>query len=245
MKKILMFILCVFILAGCIKGDTKTDEAIETFDSLRMINDIKEFNEDEKSKDLYRAFTLIPIKVDEKDKEVDVFLYMRNGDFSCKDGIFNEESGSSMPIKLIYEKNDSDYKLSNIIYPKDGSDNYSSIKEMAGNDKDAIKKVMDLDGKVTRNMNDDLCEDLLREAKERGLEDFTHNLEDVPGYERDVIYIKSGPNHIEGTVEIAKKYDYLKAKENKEELNWPHCRGVVYNEKTKIAINTIIDYFGE
>ncbi len=90
---------------------------------------------------------------------------------------------------------------------------------------------------------DRLMEELFYKAQESGLKDFTHKLEEIPGYEKDVVYIENGPNHYPGTIEIAKKKDYEEAKKKVGTENWPHCDGILYHEKTGIAVKWTVDYF--
>ena len=127
------------------------------------------------------------------------------------------------------------------IEAEDGSKNGPSIEKMARGDKMTFDNL--LLANINKEIYDSLMEDLFYVAKEKGLKDFTHKLEEIPGYEKDVVYIEKGPRHLEGTVEIAKKKDYEEAKKKVGKENWTYCEGVVYHKDTGIAVKTIIDYF--
>lgn len=166
---------------------------------------------------------------------------IKNSNFSFKDGIFKEESGYVLPVELQYTLNeDKNFAFDKKIEAEDGANYGPSLKKMARDDQ-AIFDVF-LDDRSGKDY-DKLMEDLLYVAEEKGLDNFTHKLEEIPGYEKDVIYIKDGPNHIPGTIEIAKKKDYEEAKNSVGKVNWSYCEGVVYHEKTGIAVKSVIDYF--
>lgn len=166
---------------------------------------------------------------------------IKNSNFSFKDGIFKEESGYTTPVEIRYVlDNNKNFAFDEKIEAMDGAGYGPSIKKMARDDQ-AIFDVF-LDDRSGKDY-DKLMEDLLYVAEEKGLDNFTHKLEEIPGYEKDVIYIEDGPNHIPGTIEIAKKKDYEEAKNSVGKVNWSYCEGVVYHEKTGIAVKTVIDYF--
>lgn len=166
---------------------------------------------------------------------------IKNSNFSFKDGIFKEESGYTTPVEIRYVlDNNKNFAFDEKIEAMDGAGYGPSIKKMARDDQ-AIYDVF-LDDRSGKDY-DKLMEDLLYVAEEKGLDNFTHKLEEIPGYEKDVIYIKDGPNHIPGTIEIAKKKDYEEAKNSVGKVNWSYCEGIVYHEKTGIAVKGIIDYF--
>ena len=165
-----------------------------------------------------------------------------NQNYSYKNGIFNSESGYTSPIELRYVLDqDENFVFDEKIEAMDGAGYGPSIKKMARGDDDISGKLM-FAGEVKENY-DSLMEELFYKAQENGLKDFTHKLEDIPGYEKDVVYIEKGPNHIPGTIEIAKKKDYDEAKEKVGKENWTYCEGVVYHKATGIAVKGIIDYF--
>ena len=167
---------------------------------------------------------------------------VKNANYSYQDGIFNEESGYLIPMEFQYVLNeDKNFVFDKKIEAEDGSHYGPSIEKMARGDK------MTFDNLLLTNINkeiyDSLMEDLFYVAKEKGLKDFTHKLEEIPGYEKDVVYIEKGPRHLDGTVEIVKKKDYEEAKKKVGKENWTYCEGVVYHKDTGIAVKTIIDYF--
>ncbi len=165
-----------------------------------------------------------------------------NQNYSYKNGIFNQESGYTSPMELRYVLNqDKNFVFDEKIEAMDGAGYGPSIKKMARNDDDIYNKLMFSDRR--KDHYDKLMEDLLYVAQEKGLGSYTYKLEDIPGYEKDVVYIEKGPNHIPGTIEIVKKKDYEDAKKNLGKENWTYCEGVVYHKATGIAVKGIIDYF--
>lgn len=113
---------------------------------------------------------------------------------------------------------------------------------MARNDEELAQKL--LDSQVSHNeIHDRVMAELSYKAEIAGLKNFEHTLQNVPGYENDVVYIENDPNQPENTVEIAKKKDYEKAKATVGKVNWPYCYGILYDRKTGISVNSIVDYF--
>ncbi|MEF3318066.1 hypothetical protein [Peptoniphilus grossensis] len=172
-----------------------------------------------------------------------IFLaIVTNENYSYKNGIFNDESGYTTPMELRYVlDHDKNFVFDEKIEAMDGAGYGPSIEKMARGDDDISGKLMFSDRR--KEHYDRLMEELFYKAQESGLKDFTHKLEEIPGYEKDVVYIEKGPNHYPGTIEIAKKKDYEEAKKKVGTENWPHCDGVLYHEKTGIAVKWTVDYF--
>lgn len=172
-----------------------------------------------------------------------IFLaIVTNENYSYKNGIFNSESGYTTPVEIRYVlDDDKNFVFDEKIEAMDGAGYGPSIQKMARGDDDISGKLMFSDRR--KDHYDRLMEELFYKAQESGLRDFSHKLEEIPGYEKDVVYIENGPNHIPGTIEIAKKKDYEKAKEKVGKENWPHCDGILYHEKTGIAVKWTVDYF--
>lgn len=172
-----------------------------------------------------------------------IFLaIVTNENYSYKNGIFNQESGYTTPVEIRYVLDgDKNFVFDEKIEAMDGAGYGPSIEKMARGDDDISGKLMFSDRR--KEHYDRLMEELFYKAQESGLKDFTHKLEEIPGYEKDVVYIENGPNHYPGTIEIVKKKDYEEAKKKVGTENWPHCDGVVYHKDTGIAVKGIIDYF--
>lgn len=167
---------------------------------------------------------------------------VNNANYSYKDGIFNQDSGYLIPMEFQYILDeDKNFVFDKKIEAEDGSKNGPSIEKMARGDKMTFDNL--LLANINKEIYDSLMEDLFYVAKEKALKDFTHKLEEIPGYEKDVVYIENGPRHIDGTVEIAKKKDYEEAKKKVGTEAWTYCEGVVYHKDTGIAVKGIIDYF--
>ena len=165
-----------------------------------------------------------------------------NANYSYNNGIFNEASGYTTPMEINYVlDDDKNFVFDEKIEAQDGAGYGPSIKKMARDDEDIYGELMFSDRR--KDHYDKLMEELFYKAQEKGLKDFSHKLEEVPGYEKDVVYIDKGPSHIPGTIEIAKKKDYEEAKKEMGKENWPHCDGILYHEKTGIAVKWTVDYF--
>lgn len=172
-----------------------------------------------------------------------IFLaIVTNENYSYKNGIFKQESGYTTPVELRYVlDHDKNFVFDEKIEAMDGAGYGPSIEKMARGDDDISGKLMFSDRR--KEHYDRLMEELFYKAQESGLKDFTHKLEEIPGYEKDVVYIENGPNHYPGTIEIAKKKDYEEAKKKVGTENWTYCEGLVYHKGTGIAVKGIIDYF--
>ena len=167
---------------------------------------------------------------------------VNNANYSYNNGIFNEVSGYTTPVEIRYVlDNNKNFAFDKKIEAQDGAGYGPSLKKMARDDDEIAGKLMFANER--KENYDFIMEELFYLAQEKGLKDFSHKLEEVPGYEDDVVYIEKGPSHIPGTIEIAKKKDYEEAKKEVGKENWPHCEGILYHEKTGIAVRGVIDYF--
>lgn len=209
--------------------------------SLLISNKMREI-EKLKNPGEYETYYTYLVKDFFEDGKLIFLASIKNSNFSFKDGIFKEESGYTTPVEIRYVlDNNKNFAFDEKIEAMDGAGYGPSIKKMARNDNDIYDKLMFSDRR--KDQYDKLMEDLLYVAQEKGLGSYTYKLEDIPGYEKDVVYIEKGPNHIPGTIEIAKKKEYEEAKNSVGKVNWSYCEGVVYHEKTGIAVKTVIDYF--
>ena len=190
----------------------------------------------------YRTYYPNLVKDFFEDGKLIFLASVKNANYSYKDGIFNQDSGYLVPMEFQYILDeDKNFVFDKKIEAEDGSRNGPSIEKMARGDKITFDNL--LLANINKEIYDSLMEDLFYVAKEKGLKDFTHKLEEIPGYEKDVIYIEKGPRHLDGTVEIVKKKDYEEAKKKVGKENWTYCEGVVYHKDTGIAVKGIIDYF--
>lgn len=190
----------------------------------------------------YRTYYPNLVKDFFEDGKLIFLASVKNANYSYQDGIFNEESGYLIPMEFQYILDeDKNFVFDKKIEAEDGSRNGPSIEKMARGHKMTFDNL--LLANINKEIYDSLMEDLFYVAKEKGLKDFTHKLEEIPGYEKDVIYIEKGPRHLEGTVEIVKKKDYEEAKKKVGKENWTYCEGIIYHKDTGIAVKGIIDYF--
>lgn len=206
----------------------------------------KKFNSDYfplKDSDLI-VFVAEPLEEFFEDDKYILLASVINTNYSFKDGIFTEESGLMMSMELQYIESDGILKFSKFVLPEDGSQYSDSLLRMARNNEEIYRKLTDSSNTFSAKY-DEIMWKLRSLAEKNGLENYRHELENIPGYTGEVLQITSGPNHIDGTVEVALKEDYDRAKKNEEGVNWPHCNGIIYHSQTGIAVNTIIDYFGE
>lgn len=244
MKKLfpILAILSLLVLVACQpQAGPKEAEKKPEISQERILDDLKKADEKDNpyKKDDYIAYSVNIVKELEEGQKTSVLLWVQSQGYSFSQGIFKTESGYSMPMKLVYGSQDG--KLQEIIQARDGSEYASSVLEMAGGDKKLAEKLME-----SFNLGEDynrLMENLAQDAKAKGLEGFSHKIDQIPGYEENVIYIKDGPGHIPGTVDIVKKADYDQAKARLGTENWTYCPSVCYHEKTGLALESIIDSF--
>lgn len=244
MKKLfpILAILSLLVLVACQpQTGPKEAEKKPEISQDRILADLKEADEKDNpyKRGDYIAYNVNIVKELEEGQKTSVLLWVQSQDYSFSKGIFKTESGYSMPMKLVYGSQDG--KLQEIIQARDGSEYAPSILEMAGGDKELADSLMEMPD--SQKSYDQLMESLAQDAKAKGLEGFSHKIDQIPGYEEDVVYIKTGPNHIPGTVEIAKKVDYDQAKARLGTENWTYCPSVRYHEKTGLALESIIDSF--
>ena len=247
MKKILplLIVLSLVVLGACQaqpgQGAHPKEKEKVDISQDKILADLKaaDAKDNPYKKEDYTAYSVKVVKKMDQDQKIYIFLWVWCQDYSFSQGIFKAESGYFMPMKLVYGAKDG--KLQEIIQPRDGSEYAPSILEMAGGDKKLAEKLME-----SFNLGEDynrLMENLAQDAKAKGLENFSHKLDQVPGYEEDVIYIKDGPRHIPGTVDIVKKDDYDQAKARVGKENWTYCPSICYHEKTGLALESIFDSF--
>lgn len=244
MKKLfpILAILSLLVLVACQpQASPEEAEKKSEISQERILADLKEADEKDNpyKRGDYIAYSLTMVKEVEEGQKTSVLLWVWSQGYSFSQGIFKAESGYSMPMKLVYGAQDG--KLQEIIQPRDGSEYAPSVLEMAGGDKKLADSLMERPD--SQKDYDQLMESLAQDAKAKGLEGFSHKIDQIPGYEEDVVYIKTGPNHILGTVEIAKKADYEQAKARLGTENWTYCPSVLYHEKTGLALESIIDSF--
>lgn len=190
----------------------------------------------------YQVYCTQLVKDFFEDGKLIFLVVVTNENYSFKNGIFNQESGYTIPMEIQYVlDDDKNFVFDEKIEAMDGAGYGPSIKKMARNDDEIAGKLMFANER--KENYDFIMEELFYLAQEKWLKDFSHKLEEVPGYEDDVVYIDKGPSHIPGTIEIAKKKDYEEAKKEVGKENWTYCEGVVYHKDTGIAVKGIIDYF--
>ncbi len=139
-KKILMlfifsFLIIIFMMIGYYNFNLKVNFV---YDSDKLYNEVIDYikedefknNHDSKEKDfnVFCSFYEFGIEEDNEYKYVYMWVYKQSYYVEKEEygGSLVISSGSSMPIKAVFKNN----KLEEVIYPKDGSEYVSSIKEM-------------------------------------------------------------------------------------------------------------------
>ncbi len=182
------------------------------------------------------------VKKFHEDGKLIVLANVYNEIYNFKDGIFDQEGGYASPVELRFKNAGDKYTFEEIIYPEDGSLFGESLEKMSRGDKEVLEKL--LQSQISyRTFYNKFMENLYRLAEEKGLENFSHKLEEIPGYKDNVVYIEDGPNHLENTIEIANKEDYEAAKNRVGTENWTYVEGITYDKNTGIVIKSKIDYF--
>ncbi|MBU5668511.1 hypothetical protein KQI68_01520 [Peptoniphilus sp. MSJ-1] len=243
--KYILIILILALLTSCAKSSDDTEnKSIGELNEERIIEDIREYDKIyPRSPENFMIYTIDHLKEFEEDRKTIILAEVAFMEYSFKDGIFNNESGYVIPMELDYIERDGKYELMEIIQAQDGENYFPSILKMARGDEN-LADSLSL-ATVDTSMNDKMMETLKKAAEDKGLKNFTHKLEDIPGYEDNVIYLRGGHRNREDTIDVVKKEDYERSKSQVGKKNWPHCEGIEYHEKTGITQKTIIDYFLE
>lgn len=241
--KYLLIILILALLTSCAKSSDATEnKSIGELNEKRIIEDIREYDKIyPRSPDNFMIYAIDHVKELEEDGKTIILAKVAFMEYSFKDGIFNNESGYVVPMELDYVRKNGNYELMEIIQAQDGENYALSILKMARGDEDLANLISN--AVIDTSINDKMMETLKKAAEDKDLKNFTHKLEEIPGYEDNVIYLKEGHRNREDTIDVVKKEDYERAKSQVGKENWPHCEGIEYHEKTGIAQKTIIDYF--
>lgn len=172
-----------------------------------------------------------------------IMLYqLGRHDYDFENGIFTETGGTETPMEIRYVLKDDKYIYSENIYPNDGSMFAASIDQMARGLDYRREKLLEGTNSFYDSY-DQLMDKLSRKAKELGLENYSHKLGEVPGYEKDVIYLEYGPSIPKNTLALVKEAAYEAAKAQVGKENWPHAEGLLYHKPTGIVVTTIVDSF--
>jgi len=138
-KKLLISLLTIFVIIVCgliyynknLKVNLVNDSDYLYDEVINFIKE-KEFREnpDSKEKDFNVFYSYHPFGIEKKNNYKYVYLWIYEQSYYIEREEYGSglaiSSGKSMPIKAIFKDN----KLQDIIYPKDGNEYVSSIKEM-------------------------------------------------------------------------------------------------------------------
>lgn len=213
------------------------------FEKIIYINNISEDNKEDENLHPVVVMDILETVKDKNFTKVYVRIVKENFSF---DGVkFNKESGFSIPFRYDINKNGEIIKK---MTPEDGSYYKKSILKMTENNRRLAKKMMD--SPTEQDIYQKQMNELKRVALNAGLKesDISFELKKIPGYENDVVYIEN--DMPKGAVCVIKKKDYDELQNERKEIvaadksgkHWVYRECILWNEKTGISIQYILDY---
>lgn len=227
MKKYLQYfilLIIVFGLSSCVRKEQVSNIIPES----RIEKDIRDYEKIDEKK--LKVISVKKAKEFSSMNKISVLIHLDAQEYKFTNGLFKSGEGISVPAELIYNRTLNDYKLSEIIMPKDGSEYYNSLRKMARNDKLLIDEIDDHD-------EESLARGLYKKAVELNLENFQHSIDTIPGIGKDYVSFKT---ESEGILEIVNIEKYNKAMLSCDNTNMTFADGVKYYIKEKIAIEAPI-----
>lgn len=94
-----------------------------------------------------------------------------------------------------------------------------------------------------RKAEDQIFQKIYKKASDLGIENISHDLDNIPGYENGVVYIDDTEEVPKDSLLIAKEDEYQAALSRLGQENWTYVEGLIYYEPCGLAIKTIIDDF--
>lgn len=266
-KKLLVALFAFMILfSGCNKDNVTKVPEIESLDvesdenfveiirsdilSEMNLDFIKYETKDGKGEEynLIPAIVVDIVRLEVIDNTYNIYTNIIEKGYSFKNGIFESNTGALYPRK--YELNEK-LEVVNIVNARDGADFFDSILEMANNDKELAEKLSDSQN-AYKVKYDELMHELKESAEEAGLENITHKIEEIPGYEKSLgmEYIQA-ENNPKGVISVINTEDYNELQERRKTIvpsdkagvHWVYAPCVLYHEDTGICVMGLIDYY--
>lgn len=225
MKKYLRIIILFFMVIG-LSSCAKKEEATNYIAESRIEQDIREYEKIDPKK--LKVLAIKKAKEFTYFNKTSVLVNLASEEYLFQNGVFVGDTGFSGPTELIYTKEKDDYKLTEIVMPKDGNLYYDSLKKMARNDKLLMDEI---DGYNEAG----IAKALAKKAEEIGLKNYQHQIDDIPGIGKDYVLFHTADKNV---VEIANLDEYNEKLLTCEESNWTYVDGVRYFINEKIAVKT-------
>ncbi|MDO5028428.1 MAG: hypothetical protein Q4E36_04085 [Bacillota bacterium] len=157
--------------------------------------------------------------------------------YALDQGIFENSAGSGQPCQITYKLDQGSYKFS--------SYRNSEMGDFGSNLKNFTRGFDQLESILlsTRRPVDQLLERVYWQAKEKGLENFSHKLEEIPGYQENVVYIDNIRQVPKDSLIVANQDEYQAALDRLGTENWTYYQGIIYYKPYGLALKTIVDDF--
>ena len=230
------------------KASEKTLQDDEIKEKARAViydTKIKELKKEEKTGQNIPAASIDIVGLKKRSDGYSVFANIIEMTYKFDNGIFDNDSGALFPIR--YDM-DLDFKIVKTYEVEDGERSIPSIREMAENDEKLIEKMMGSTDSFSSKYYV-LMEEIKKNAEIAGLKNFSHNKNEIPGYEKDVREIDDYTP--DGVICIIKNKDYDKVQEERKEIVPSTVAGkhaayapcIWYHEKTGICVKNTVWYY--
>lgn len=239
-----IFIINMLIFISCTKNkqNTVNEKSPKELELVEFIEEtMKETPKEENEIQIIKAD--IVATFEENDDQV-VLANIYELGFIPKDGVFTSSSGAMFPVEIHYAIVEDGFTKTSVIYTMDGSEFSSSVKKMSRNNTEWYNELMESQNSYHQIYNP-IIEKLKSHIDKHGMKDYIHNINQIPEYEKDVIHLKNLENEPKGNIAVVKRTDYYAAKEEIGIENWPHYKGILFNEATGICVESIFDEFPE
>lgn len=223
-------------------GEDRQDQAIRSVISKQIL---EEMTYNHQSYDLIPALYLDLIQVDKEEEETQVYLHGYCLFYSYENGIFSNDSGSTLTRR--YDL-DGGLQIKKIWQAEEGDRHYPTMLEMAKGDQALTEKLMF--GRDYRKNYRQLMEILKENAQAMGYDPVSFALNEIPGYQDDVTYIKD-PVEAEGVISVIKNQDYQDLQADRDNIvardqagiHWVYRQCILYHEASGVCVQGLLDYY--
>ena len=241
-NKYLFFLIVLILFTGVSAAYFLKEDISNTFPSEKELTELVEHTmSDYPSDEIQITNAEIVASFKENNRHVVLANIYQMG-FIPKEGIFELGSGAMFPVEIHFTEDENSLEMSDIIYPLDGSEFSNSIQKMSRNNVLWYKALMDSQNSYHKVYNSIILK-LKNHLDENEISGYNHLIDQIPGYESNIVLLRNLKNEPDGNIGITKRYVYDNAKKEIGKVNWPHYKGIMYNEATGIVIETIFDEF--
>lgn len=158
--------------------------------------------------------------------------------YNLYQGIFEATAGSVDTFQISYKLDQGSYKYSSYRDSSMGSSE-NILREFSRGFNDLAIELSN-----RRRADDQIFQRIYKKAADLRLENISHELDKIPGYETGVVYIEDTEEVPVDSILIAKEDEYQAALSRLGKENWTYVEGLIYYKPCGLAIKTIIDDFG-